>query len=154
MGAWIAATAAVGQLRGRRWRISIPLGAALFIAFVAAWTIHASSAATVWKREFGSAVPAGVVDLHSGRVVTWPDGSAHLRFKAPPAIIATLVARAGMLPTTTVYAFDGRPDWFTPTTTATIYATTANRGGFGSETRVLYYDPAAGDAWYEFVGID
>ena len=156
LGAWVAA---LYLFRLRRKPLLSLMSLPVFVALLVGYSWHQTRPSKVFERSFGFAPPADVTALRSYQFVLGDSGVVYLRFRASPATVQRIVAR-GLRPVGT--AVDGPastnatpPDWWQPPPT-TQAAYVGNFGGrnFASEEEYVVYDPATGEVYFRFVGID
>jgi hypothetical protein len=131
-----------------------------FLAILLSLYVYAGRPSATFDRVLGFSPPPDVTSLQSSEWILGDSGVVYLRFKASPATIQRIVARGLLLvgpsnePSTTS---DSPPSWWQPPIMGAMayYADFAGqRHGFASEDEYLIYDPATGEAYYRFVGID
>lgn len=170
-GVWTAAVLAVAFIRRRKatktrtvvWVVAgLPAAVVLVAALAAAVWWQGNRPAAVFETEFGFAPPADTVVLKSD--VSWIGDSGHvyLHFRSGPQTVARIVA-GGFVPGPGSISTTGhRPNWFAPPAAPPALAFAARpsgagtpvRGRFASEDATLVHDPATGEVWYEYVGVD
>ena len=98
--------------------------------------------------------PADVTGLQSRQWILGDSGEVYLRFRASPATIKQIVAR-GLSPSSgSTDSGNSPPDWWKPSQGAEIYEAAFRDRKFASEHEYFACDPATGDAWFRWIGID
>lgn len=153
-----ALAAALSKNRARAAVLALPLAVGTVATLAAAggaclWFV-ANNPPTVFERQFGFEPPPGtrVID---GRSFAFGDSStAFLHFRTSRATLARIVDGYALDPTPG--ETDGDPPrWYRPDSAAGVQRFVRDGGGsFSHERRRVAYNPATGEAWYSFVGID
>ena len=168
---WTLVVLAVALVRRRKttktrtglWIVAgLPAAVVIVAATAAGLWWHGNRPDAVFKTEFGFAPPADTKVLNAD--VSWIGDSGHvyLHFRASPQTVARIVAPGFVAGPDQDSSAGAPPAWFAPPAAppALVYsasspaAGTPVRGRFSSEHARLIHDPATGDVWYEYLGID
>ena len=168
---WTLAVVLVALVRRRKttktqtglWIVAgLPAAVVIVAATAAGLWWHGSRPDAVFETEFGFAPPADTDVLSSD--VSWIGDSGHvyLHFRAGPQTVARIVAAGFVAGPDVVSSTNTPPAWYGPSaappallySASTPAAGTPVRGRFSTEHARLIHDPATGDCWYEYVGID
>lgn len=167
--AWAVAVLVIALVRRRRttagrtllWVLAgLPVALVGVIAATGLLWWHTSQPHVIFETEFGFAPPPDTTVLNAEAFVLGDSGEAHIHFRTSRQTIDRIVAM-GFAPGTGNFSSNVEPPaWFAPPAAPPATAYNANgltapaRTRFSSEFASLVYDPATGEAWYFFLGID
>ena len=143
--------------RKRVKAVALLLGPPMYVALVIAFLLYQWQPAQVFENAIGFAPPADVTRLESDFWTLGDSGHAYLRFRCTPATAQRIVAARGMAPTKSIGTQSNDPRGWSPpllAPLAQIYTVEAVNRTFASESELFIYDPATGDAYYRWTGID
>jgi hypothetical protein len=167
--AWSAVVLVVALVRRRKTtagRTGLWLLAGLPVAVVGVATgtavlwWHSNQPDVIFETEFGFPPPPDTTVLQADAFALGDSGHAHIHFRAGPPTIARIVG-LGLSPGSGNFSSNLEPPpWFRPPPAPPAVAYSGEntfppaRQSFASEFRSLVYDPATGEGWYFFSGID
>ena len=131
----------------------------VFVLLLYTCSLLLSRPSTPFKDSFGFAPPPDVTILQSFEEGFGDYGITYLHFKANPATVQRIVSK-GMVqvgPTTATPSSTNStpPDWWQPPDKSVEkFIGSIGKRNFAREEDYLVYDPATGDVWYRFMGID
>lgn len=141
--------------RGFYTLLSLPV----FLVLLGSWFLWQTRPAAVFKGSFGFAPPPDVMSLQSSHWFLGDSGIVYLRFKASPSTVQRITSQ-GLRPRASgspypTFTNSTPPDWWRPRqSSVNEYIGSGTGLGFSNEEAYLIYDPATGEVWYRFVGID
>lgn len=167
---WLCWTGGALLLAKRKLRailLGLPLAITVVAAALIAISLYTHHPSRIFEHEFGFPPPPGTTILHASASALGDSGSAYLHAKVSPATAARILT--AYTPASKHFSSpETPPTWFQPPQasptlqllqltsppTPTPTSLPTPRASFASEFRQISYDPATGDLWYQFSGVD